>query len=408
MKIDRIAAGGDGVGRLDDGMAVFVPRTVPGDVVEIEIVQRKRRYARGRVRRIVAHGAGRVEATCSHYVADGCGGCQLQHLAPSVQLEVKRRIVGDAVRRIGGRSVADPEIVPCPSAWRYRSKITLRAQGRSIGLHRFDCPGEVFDLADCPITQSRLIELWRQVRSHRHLLPRSVATLVLREDRDGGLHVVVEGRSERLWDAGPLAQAIGDSRVSWWWCPRLGAPRVVAGPHRGFPALAFDQVHPGFGRRIRGDAVEALGSVAGQTVWDLYGGVGDTAELLAARGAQVWTVDADRSAVEWARARESSPQGTGEIHRLVGRVEAVLHQLPEPDAVVANPPRGGLDERVTRHLETWATGRSGARVAYLSCDPATLARDLKRMPALQLTSYRAYDLFPHTSHVETLALLEVS
>ncbi len=404
VTIARISAGGDGVGRLESGMVVFVPRTAPGDRVEIELIEEKRRYARGHVVQLLEAGPERAEPECPHYTADRCGGCQLQHLAPPAQLAAKRAIVGDALRRIGRRDLPDPEIVPAPAAWRYRTKITLAAAGARAGLHRYDGPTAVFQLTDCRITREPLMRLWAEVSHQRALLPADLEDLVLREDRDGGLHVVVGGGTEP-WSAEPLARALARADVSYWWRPRGGAARVVAGQHSAFPVLAFEQVNPELGRRIRQDAVDLLGDVAGpgRTVWDLYGGVGDTAALLAERGASVHSVDQDRSAIEWARQR-GVPQA--QVQFVAGLVEESLHRLPAPDAVVVNPPRAGLSARVCRALGEWGAARRGARLAYVSCDPATLARDLARLDAFSVRAVRAYDLFPQTSHVETVALLE--
>lgn len=414
VTIERIAAGGDGVGRLPDGMVVFVPRTAPGDVVAVEGVERRRRFARGLVARLLEAGPGRVAPACRHYTQDRCGGCRLQHLDGHAQLAVKRAIAGEALRRIGGRDVTDPEIVASPAWWRYRTRIRLWAGADRLGLHPYDRPDRVFDLDDCPITTDRLMALWRMIRRHRRLLPAQLRTLTLREDRTGGLHVIVEDAGERAWEAGPLARAVGDAAVCWWWLPVAGAARVVGGPGSAFPALAFEQVNPALAVRIREAAVAALDDVAGRTVWDLYGGVGDTARLLAARGASVWSVDADRTAIEWARTSDrpgeerEQREAKGEMRYIGGRVEEVLHRLPPPDAVVVNPPRAGLAARVAEGLERWARGRPGGRLAYVSCDPATLARDLRRLPALGLVAATAYDLFPHTAHVEVLAVLEAS
>lgn len=421
MTIERLAAGGDGVGRLEDGVVVFVPRTAPGELVEIDVVERKARYARGRLTRVVQPGSDRVGAACVHYVEDRCGGCQLQHLSPEAQRAVKGSLVGDALRRIGRREVADPVVVPSPGAWRYRSKLTLAVRHGRIGLHPYDRPETTFALSDCLITRDRLMGLWSRVREHSALLPAGLDSLVLKEDRSRGLHLIAEG-GEVPWDADPLARAVGDEHVSFWWRPALGAARVVSGPATGYPALAFEQINPAFAARIRAEAVEALGEVGERVVWDLYGGVGDTAELLAARGARVYSVDADRSAIEWARNRLASSSTirdrppssgadegwAGRVTCLAGLVEEVLHRLPEPDALMVNPPRAGLHRRVAAHLERWAARGpgAGARVCYVSCDPATLARDLSRLPSLALRDTRAYDLFPQTSHVETLAVLE--
>ncbi len=411
IRIDRIAAGGDGVGRMEDGLTVFVPRTAPGDVAAVALSQRKRRYARGLVETLETASSDRLEPPCPHYRDQGCGGCQLQHVTLQSQLDAKRRIVGDALRRIGRREVADPPIVGSPEPWRYRSTITLAVQGANIGLHRFDRPDAVFMLDDCLIARESIMNLWQRVRQHRHALPPTVNTLVLREDRDGGLHVIVKGSGS--WDARPLADAIGDAAVSYWWAPHKGAARVLCGARPGFPALAFEQASPVLAGAIRRAAAGDLGDIAGECVWDLYGGVGDTAAELAQRGALVWTVDSDRSAVEWAKRAGAR---CAAITRLAAKVEESLHRLPEPAAIVVNPPRIGMHARVSAYCEQWAQRRAragsgagaGKRLAYISCDPATLARDIARMPALQLRSVTAYDAFPQTSHVEVLAVLEAS
>jgi 23S rRNA (uracil1939-C5)-methyltransferase len=383
-------------------MVVFVPRTAPGDEVDIEVTERGRRFARGRLLRVSRPGPSRVEPRCPHYERDRCGGCQWQHVSAAAQLEAKRAIVGDALRRIARLEVEDPAIAAAPHPWRYRTKLTLHAQDHRIGLHPYDAPTEVFDLEDCHITRARLVEFWAAVRACRALLPAGLEGVVLREDRRGDLHLVAMAADSKPWDARPLLAALRTPGVNLWWRPRGGAPRVVAGDRAGFPALAFEQSNPELAHQIRQEAVEALGVVSGSVVWDLYGGVGDTARLLAERGARVFSVDADRSAVRWARQQLASLEA---ITWIAGRVEESLHRLPEPDAVLVNPPRAGLAARVSAALQDWGSRHPGARLAYISCDPATLARDVARMPAFRLAAIRAYDLFPHTSHVEALAVL---
>jgi 23S rRNA (uracil1939-C5)-methyltransferase len=402
VRISGIAAGGDGVGRLADGLAVFVPRTAPGDVADVEVYRRKQRFARARLVSLRTPGSGRSDPPCEHYLRDRCGGCQLQHLSISTQLEVKRKLVGEAVRRIGKRQVEDPPIVPSPTDWRYRSKIRLSVHEGRIGLRPEDQPDSTFQLNDCLIVSERVMDLWRKLREQRRWLPASLNSLLLREDREGTLHVVAVGGSV-AWDAGPLAAALDDPSISFWWKPERGAPRVIAGVRTGFPPVAFEQVNTDLAHTIRVAAVDGLGQVADEVVWDLYGGVGDTAELLSQRGARVSTVDWDGAAVEWGKAH-----GSAGVERIAGRVEEVLFRLPEPGAIAVNPPRTGLDAVVTRFIEQWGQRLRGRRVAYVSCDPATLARDLTRMPSLRVGSLMAYDLFPQTAHVETLAILEAA
>jgi 23S rRNA (uracil1939-C5)-methyltransferase len=400
VTIRGIVAGGDGVGCLEDGMTVFVPRTAPGDEAKVEVIRRKRRYARGRLVGLARPGDSRVDPPCVHYTRDRCGGCRLQHLSLETQLAVKRELVGEAVRRIGKREAADPPIVASDLVWHYRSQITLAATADAIGLHRLDDSVAVFEMEDCLIVREPVTHLWQRIRPHRDLLPSGLAALVLKEDRSGMLHLVTVG-GEEPWNPVRLSRRLAGLTVTYWWQPKRGAARVVAGDGGAFPAVAFEQSNRDLAQAIRVAAVSGLGPIDNAVVWDLYGGVGDTAELLTGRGARAWSVDSNRTALEWARAH-----GSSSVTRVAGRVEESLGRLPAPRAVVVNPPRTGLAARVSSALESWARTTATGRVAYISCDPATLARDLSRMPSLRLRSLTAYDLFPQTAHVESLALLE--
>ena len=180
-----------------------------------------------------------------------------------------------------------------------------------------------------------------------------------------------------------------------WWQPAEGAPRVMAGAAEAYPAAVFEQVHPEMGDRVRAYAVAALGDVAGRRVWDLYAGIGETTVQLTDAGAEVESVEADPRAVLEAERR--GPRA----RRHAGRVEHLLGELAPPDLVITNPPRTGMDGRVPAELER----RRPERLVYVSCDPATLARDLARLPNYELTDVRAFDLFPQTAHVETVAVL---
>ncbi len=172
MRIDSIAAGGDGVGRID-GLACFVPRTAPGDLVQVAYTPHAR-YARGRILQVLEASPDRVDPPCRHYTADRCGGCQLQHLSRPAQHLALRTIVRDAVHRVAHRDVALPDLVSdAPFAYRDRLTLTLRARGGSYvgGLHPHDDPVRVFALDECPIAHPRLVEAWVGVRRLLRDLP---------------------------------------------------------------------------------------------------------------------------------------------------------------------------------------------------------------------------------------------
>ncbi len=405
--IESVAAGGDGVGRLADGMTVFVPRTAPGDRVSLGAVRRRRRHALATLARVLEPGPGRVEPRCRHFVLDRCGGCQWQHLSAEAQAAAKRRVVGDALRRIGGLPVEDPPLVPSPRAFGYRATITLTVRwtpaGPVAGFHRDDPGDPVFALERCEIARDEVLALWAALRPALAALPRGDdVRLKLRVAPEGALHVVVGGGDGAWTSAQPLADAAAAAGLAAtvWWEPAGGAVRRMAGPPAERGAVAFEQVNPEVAGGLRAAVLAAVPPAAGRAL-DLYAGRAEIGLALASLGWDAVAVESDAGAT--ARAAERVRGARSALRVVTGRVERCLDGLLPADLVVANPPRAGLDEVVTALL----ADRPPERLVYVSCDAATLARDLKRLGAdparLSLT---CYDMFPQTSHVETLAVLE--
>jgi len=402
--IERIAAGGDGVGHLEDGRVVFVPRTAPGDVVTLKGLRLSRRFARARLDQILEPGPDRIEPRCPHYVEDSCGGCQLQHLTTGAQLAARRSFVGDALRRLARLDVPDPEIEPAGSQFGYRTKLTLAATpgARRIGLHPLGQAQDIFELRRCHIAGELLMELWTAIRTVKSLLPAGLDRLVLRLDRSGGRHLVANVGGSTVWTrAKHLASELEQRKApaTLWWHPEGGVARIVAGPggSNGPPMTAFEQVHPAMGDRVRRFAISRLGPLANQRVWDLYAGIGETTALLVEERAEVESVERDPRAV--AHADSTGPRAI----RHAGSAEIVMSRLKDADLVVTNPPRTGMAPAVTNAI---AAG-SARRMVYVSCDPGTLARDIGMLGSrFTLAELRSFDMFPQTAHVETVAVLD--
>ena len=225
---------------------------------------------------------------------------------------------------------------------------------------------------------------------------------MLRIDREGQRHLIVRVQGAQAWTgAAALGQALrraGQPAILWWE-PEGGAPRTVFGAAEAYPAMVFEQVHPAMGDRVRAHAVAALGPLEGRPGWDLYAGIGETTRALLAGGATVQSVELDGRAVTLADARGPAANVT----RHAGRVEHLLPGLPPAEFAVVNPPRIGLGEAVIRAL----AARPPSRLVYISCDPATLARDLDRLRSVFTTAeVTAFDLFPQTAHVESVVRLD--
>ena len=200
LRVDRIAAGGEGVGREDSGRVVFVPRTGPGDVVRVEIVEAKARWARGRVQEYVSRGEEQRQAPCPAY--DACGGCRLQHLTPAGQRRAKRDLVEDALRRIGGLDVGVPDLISGGSEFAYRNRVTF-SSGMSdgtlvAGFRTIYNPEALADVRQCLLAEKSIVTAWKGLRNawaegtcEPPLEPNTRITV--RASYDGRIDVLVRG-----------------------------------------------------------------------------------------------------------------------------------------------------------------------------------------------------------------------
>jgi 23S rRNA (uracil1939-C5)-methyltransferase len=403
VTIRGIAAGGAGIADLPDGRVVFVPRTAPGDRVSIQVERTKPRWALGSLRAVLEPGSERRDPLCALY--DTCGGCQLQHLAYERQLAWKARFVRDALARIGGlASIEEPEVVASPRQTAYRNRVTFTlrrlAGGRVVaGFHALGRPAHVVDVKDeCILPGPALAAAWTSLRSSwgegaRRLPAGGRLRLTLREGK-AGVVLVVEGGAGG-WTAAALLEAV-PAIVSIWHRPGdEGTPRLVAGA-REEGAPAFAQVNPQAAALL----VEHVLEVAGRArrVVDAYAGAGEYGRRLAERGCAVTAIELER--VACAAARDRAPPG---YTILEGRVEDRLASLLPAELLIVNPPRSGLGPDVVDVLAEHPPDR----VVYVSCDPATLARDVGALASLYAPgSLRCFDLFPQTAHVETVLVLE--
>jgi 23S rRNA (uracil1939-C5)-methyltransferase len=408
--IDSIAAGGDGVGR-SNGVVVFVPRTAPGDRIRANI-DAQRRFARGEIDALVHPSPDRVTPECAHYVADKCGGCQLQHMNYDAQLDAKRRIIRDSLARIGKRAVDLPAIEPSPRKWRYRRKLTLtmRRVGKTgddwtIGLRAYDDPDRIFALKDCPITDERVLSVWKDVAAARRLLPDADELRGAVQLTGGGKDISVVVRGGHAWPRRTEFFEAVPAAATLWWQPTHRARNLVASRGTGGDGgrdagASFAQVNTEVGAALHEYVLDLARSYRPASVVDAYAGAGATALPLASDGALVVAIEADRDAA--AVCGESLAPFAGS-RSIAARVEDVIEQLLPAEVVLLNPPRVGVHERVTAAIA--AATPAPRAVVYVSCDAATLARDVARLPGFRIASLRAFDMFPQTAHVETVCEL---
>jgi 23S rRNA (uracil1939-C5)-methyltransferase len=418
VTVRALAAGGSGVADLPDGRVVFVPRTAPGDRASVQIERSKPRWATGSLRALIEPSPSRREPPCVLY--DVCGGCQLQHLPYELQLEWKARFVKDALERIGGVALADtPPITGSPRETRYRNRIafSLRRLGRGrvvAGFHELERPGRIVDVSsECLLPRAPILDAWVALRAAwgegARLLPRGDRLrLTLRQDA-GGIVLVVEG-GEPGWSAGPLLET--STLAAIWHLPdaEAGAARprsaeLKAGSGAaGSPA--FSQVNAeaaaSMVEHVLGlleGAVDGSGgrSANARSAIDAYAGAGHYASRLDAAGWLVTAIELDPAACDAARQASN-----GRFAVLEGRVEERLPEALPADLLLVNPPRSGLGAEVVHAI----SAEPPERLIYVSCDPATLGRDVAMLrDAYEIRSLACFDLFPQTAHVETVLAL---
>jgi 23S rRNA (uracil1939-C5)-methyltransferase len=411
VDVERLTFGFDALAHRDR-QVVFVPYAAPGDRVALGRVARKSGYLRGEVETVVAAGPDRVVPGCRWFPT--CGGCQWQHVAPSAQRRAKAAIVAEQLARIAG--VRDAEVLPTiasPADWGYRARISLVAEGRRAGYHRARSHALV-EVGDCPIADP-------VVTGHLDVARAWLAALRVPLERvtiaaaPGGV-VLAGGARVR---PGPADARASDAVLAGTASVRGivvtgGGERMVRGyPHvrvpleKGLdlevPVDAFAQVNPGANRLLLETVLSLARFGAGTRVLDLYCGAGNFALPLARRGALVHGVERSTLAVEAGRANasrlgiETATFAADEVERAVRAVAPGT-----VDLVVMDPPRAGA-----------APARDGLvalrvpRILYVSCDPATLARDIRVLLAngYRLGRVQPIDLFPQTYHVETAAEL---
>ena len=423
VHVRAIAAGGAGVADLPDGRVAFVHRTAPGDRARVRIAAEKRSWAKAQLVALAEPGPGRRPAPCPFY--ERCGGCTLEHLEYAEQLRWKGRIVADALGRIGRIQVAAPAVEPSPQELRYRNRVTFTlrrlrsAAGMRVvaGFHELDNPERVLDLTGaCLLPEEPIARVWDGLRAAwgggAERLPAGPRLRLTLRTVAEGVVLVVDGGSES-WAPDALLRDVPGLVAIWHQKGGARTPLLVAGSARAHElwldepvrpgARAFLQVNRGAAERLHaaviGAAVPEGRSAAGMSVVDAYCGVGVYGRALARAGALVIGIELDPEAV--AAARADAPEGFRVIE---GAVEERLREALPAALAILNPPRTGVDERVAAQLSA-----SGVEdVIYVSCDPATLARDLARLEGYALAALRAFDLFPQTAHVETLAVLRRS
>lgn len=406
LTIDDVAFGGDGVARTDAGRVVFVPFAAAGDVLEVEIVAVQATFARGEIHTIESAGPGRCVAPCPHY--GRCGGCCYQHLTHETQVATKRLQLEALLRRIGALS-ALPEVTPVVSSaepYGYRNKLRVEPLPRAPGQPATDAAAAALDygfcerdnrtffaLDACPLAPTVLNELLPKAQrtkwARRNATRPQPKPLTLRLAGDGSTHL--------YFGSAPHT-------IPWLTETLLGQPVRV-------PLGAFWQVNPAVAERLVATLAGWFAEAPTPVLVDAYAGVGPFSLAFGPEIERRVLIEADEDALEAAR-HNHVQWGLGPCQYVRGRTERTLPEIlaaldkdGATTTVVLDPPRTGCDPRVVQALKA---AKSTRQVLYVSCNAATLARDVRDLcgkGGFALVHLGLFDMFPQTAHFETAALL---
>jgi 23S rRNA (uracil1939-C5)-methyltransferase len=451
LDVEDVALGGKALARVD-GRVVFVDRGLPGDRVRARVTKTNARFAEARFSALEQPSPARVPARCVH--VDQCGGCRLQELPYEDQARLKERQVREALRHIGG--FADPPvraIVPAPAAWAYRNKMefsfapgTPAADGIEppvLGLHERGTFDRIFAVKECWLPSPLTVEIvrftqafavrnrWRAYHPSRHdgvarfLTVRhlshthscSVQLLAARDELPG-----LDAWARAVAALSPEVRTVtlglnaGRAHVAFAESERalVGDGSIVErllGLEFEVVANAFLQTNSAQAEQLYAGALAAAALTGRERVLDLYCGTGTLTLLFARAAAEAVGVESVPDSIERAR-RNATRNRAANTRFELGEARAVLREwargeragAPRPDVVVVDPPRAGLHPRVVVRVAELEP----SRIVYVSCNPATLARDLKDFAALgwRPAEVTPYDMFPHTPHIECVTRLE--
>ncbi len=385
LELERPGHQGEAVGRREDGKIVLASYGIAGERVVVEVREEHPTYIVAEVVEVLRPSPERVEPRCPHFGA--CGGCQLQHISYEEQGRIKQSVLADQLRRIG--HIVDPPVSPILAAenpWNYRNnaRFTVRREGATGFTHWHTHRFEPID--ECLIMDTRINDIKRKLDGALTNRERQLAVRIGHNTGDTLVHPALNGRGDE--------RDVGTGQQSY-------EERLFDVPFR-VSAASFFQVNTAQAERMMALVRDRLQPTSSDTIVDAYAGVGTIATLIAPMVGRVIAIEESAAAV---RDAEINLAPFPNVEMILAKTEEALPEFDERvDAVILDPPRAGCYPEVIDALRRLQP----RRVVYVSCDPATLARDLNRLvlSGYMLTDVTPVDMFPHTYHIESVSTLE--
>lgn len=400
--IKSLVYGGDGLGRLEDGRAVFVPFTLPGERVRVELVEEKRGHARARLVEVIEPAEGRVTPLCQHYTV--CGGCHYQHMAYADQLIIKSAILCEQLERIGGLSqIPCAPTVPSPLAWYYRNQVQFHLNKSGELGYQAMRSNSVVPIRECHLPEVVLNEIWPQLDLEP--IP-GLERISLRLGMDDDIMLILESN-----DPQPLEFNIENLPISAVHLGPGGALVLAGSDHLMVSLLdrifqvspaSFFQVNTLQAAAMVEHLLQHLKLDEKATILDVYCGVGLFSAFLAPCVGRLVGIELSPSAGEDFSVNLDAYDNV-ELYEAPAEVVLTSKKF-QPKIIIVDPPRAGLGQGTLDGL----LAQDALQIAYVSCDPSTLARDAKRLVAggYHLHLITPFDLFPQTYHIESISFWE--
>jgi 23S rRNA (uracil1939-C5)-methyltransferase len=399
VSLERLVYGGDAMGRLPDGRAVFIPFALPGEIVEVRLTEEKRGHARGEIVRILEESPDRIPSPCTK--DNACGGCHYLHIPYELQLKFKKEILQDQLERIG--KMANPmvkEPIPSPNPWRYRNQVQFHIS--RVGKLGYYEPrtNRVISPEVCPLAEEAIEEIWPQLQ----IDPESwIERVTLRVGMEDDVLLIMEG-SEDI----PPETSIEDLPISAVYLGPGGLVHLagseylvmgVLGRQFKVSAESFFQVNTLQAENLVNIILSILPEQM-DVFLELYSGVGLFSAFISPRVKRFVAVESSERAVD---DFGCNLEEYDHVEVYQGKVEEILPHLDiKPDAVLVDPPRAGLGKETLAAL----LAKNSPLIVYVSCDPATLARDARFLVegGYRLEESTPVDMFPQTYHIESASL----
>ena len=402
--LEKLTYGGEAMGRLPDGRAVFVPFGLPGEHVRVELTEDKKNFARGKLLELLTASPERIEPKCKHF--GKCGGCHYQNLPYEKQLEAKTEILRDQLQRIG--KIENPPVtpmIPSPLEWNYRNHVQfhLTAEGK-VGF--INAKGNsTLPIEECHLPEAGINAFWPELLFESN---KDVERVSLRAGQDEELMVVLESEDPET----PELEIEADVSVVHLFDEHAvviaGQDNLIfniLGKEFRVSAASFFQVNTKMAEKMIEHVVTKLPVTASSTLLDVYCGVGLFSKFFAGKCQQVIGIEASESACE---DFTFNLDEFDNVELYEGMAEEILPglagRLDSSTYAIIDPPRAGIE----KHALDAIISIKPQIIAYVSCDPSTLARDAARLinGGYRLVEVTPFDLFPQTYHIESISIFE--